>query len=427
MTTCKGFAASIASFAMLALSLASGSASAGPSASADDTAKFLAGLPTSAGSPLTAYEAENFWKQHQRGFDGAYDGLEKRQFSKIRIWASKNLPEQKPVAFYMFSGPDFLYANEFLPAADTYIMAGLEPPGKLPELTKLSRGQIAGALGELRSSLSSVLNYSFFRTHDMRLELSSGQMMGTVPILLTFMSRAGKTIYDVEIFDLAKDGTIHPIEEKIANASSKGAKITFSDNTGKKRTLYYFSTDVSENGIKTSGFLTFLGKFGTGNSFVKSASYLMHSDNFATIRQFLLDHSDTLLQDDSGVPIRFMAKGWKLHPFGRYVGPIPLFAGSTQQKLYEIFGKDKTTPIDFGIGYQYKPMESNLLLAVKDPNATAFEVAPPPAKPKVAEGATPKPRVEARADSPRREARYYRKRKEQTVANPYPKMFGYSQ
>ena len=38
----------------------------------------------------------------------------------------------------MFSGPDFLYATSFFPNASTYVLAGLEPTGDIPQLTNLS-------------------------------------------------------------------------------------------------------------------------------------------------------------------------------------------------------------------------------------------------------------------------------------------------
>ena len=267
-----------------------------------------------------------------------------------------------------------------------------------------------------------MLSYSFFRTKSMRVELNQGRVTGTLPILMVFLARSGKTIYDVSPFDLQSDGSIHPAEDKIPNATAKGVKIIFSDDIGKKRTLYYFSTDVSENGIKNSGFLKFCGKLGTGDSFVKSASYLMHSDNFSTIREFLLTHSAALLQDDSGIPIRFFTKGWQLHPFGRYVGPIPLFAAQSQQALYQVFGKGRATPIAFGIGYRWKPMESNLLLAVNDETATALVATK---QPDTEEDAKPRRVGRAEREDGKREPRIYHRRKQRTVSNPISKMFPY--
>ena len=437
------FAATIAALVMMPASLVASGALAreartpspppaisGPMASADDTAKFLAGMQPSAGSPLTPFTQESFWKQHAKTFDDAWTGLDKRQLSKVRTLVAKHFTNPQPVLLYTFSGPDFLYADAFFPSATTYIMAGLEPPGNVIDLRKYSRGEVAGALQELRTSLSSILSYSFFQTKFMSYELRAGKLVGTLPVLMTFLARSGKTIYDVSLFDLTSDGVIHPAEDKVANTTSKGVKIVFSDNTGKMRTIYYFSTDVSDTGIKKTGFIQFCDKLGTTDSFVKSASYLMHSDNFSIVRGLILQHSASLLEDDSGIPVRFLAQGWRLQPFGRYVGPIPLFAGQTQSKLYDVFGKGRATPVDFSLGYRWRSNESNILLAVKDSTATAFEVPPAsPAKPQTPSTRTAdeaaRPHQEAKAEMPRPQ-RIYRRRAGKTEANPFSTLFGYA-
>ena len=62
-----------------------------------------------------------------------------RQFAGIRNWEVNYLPDATqplPVVFYMFSGPDFLYANQFFPNASTYILAGTEPIGPLPDVLR---------------------------------------------------------------------------------------------------------------------------------------------------------------------------------------------------------------------------------------------------------------------------------------------------
>ncbi len=406
-------------FAALAVLIVSSAARAEPSASLDDTARFIAGLQPSTGSPLQAYTNDAFWKQYAKNFDDSWNGLEKRQLTKIRSLVSRDFNNPQPVLFYFFSGPDYLYADAFFPSATTYVMAGLEPPGQIPDLRKYSRGEIASSLRDLRSSLSSVLSYSFFQTKFMRVDFSRTKLNGTLPVLMAFLARSGKTIYDIELFDLQSDGTL------IANATGHGAKITFGDaSVGKKRTLYYFSTDLSDSGIKSSGFLTFCDTLGHGDSFIKSASYLMHSDHFSTVRDYLLTHSVSLLEDDSGIPVRFFAQGWKLHPYGRYVGPISLFAGQYQSKLNEVFGKGRATPIDFSLGYRWRPAESNILLAVKDETAVAFELPPPVVK--TSASADSKPKIESATDRPPRR-RFRNHRKPQTVSNSYfPKIFGYA-
>jgi hypothetical protein len=118
--------------------------------------------------------------------------------------------------------------------------------------------------------------------------------------------------------------------------------------------------------VKNDGFLKFCETLGTGDGFVKSASYLLHSDGFSTVRDFLLTHSAALVQDDSGIPVRFFNTGeWELQPFGRYLGPISIFRNRYQGKLAELFRKKHANALDFGVGYRWRPHESNLLLVSK--------------------------------------------------------------
>src|SRR5690606_27016209 len=101
-----------------------------------------------------------------------------------------------------------------------------------------------------------------------------------------------------------------------------GVKITFTGREGKAQTLYYFQTDLSNGGTTRSGFLKFCEQLGLAEVFIKSASYLLHSDNFSTVRGFLLARGTAVVQDDSGIPVRyFPTQDWQLRPFGRYLGP----------------------------------------------------------------------------------------------------------
>ena len=99
----------------------------------DDAARFLAGMQPSADSPLEPLTRDPSWQHHAKFFDGAFAQLEQRQLSKIRSWSDVNLAAPRPTMFYFFSGPDFLYANSFFPNATTIVMAGLEPPGPVPD------------------------------------------------------------------------------------------------------------------------------------------------------------------------------------------------------------------------------------------------------------------------------------------------------
>ena len=356
----------LAALVAVALLVLAGPLRAADSVSANDMARFLAGLPPAADSPLAQFTREASWQQHARYFDNAWKGLNSRQLARIQDWSKENLATRQPTTFYMFSGPDFLYANAFFPDSTTYVMSGLEPVGRLPGLQHISRRTIPGILGHLRASTGSILHVTFFLTKQMRAQLHYAQLNGTLPILYTVLSRSGKTITDVAFITLEPDGTAKPSDGAPIRNVPNGVKIAFTSADGKPQTLYYFSTDVSNGGVKNSGFLKFCEQLGTGDAFVKSASYLMHSDSFSMVREFLLTHTASLVQDDTGVPVRFLKPDdWELRPFGRYLGPIGLFGGRYQRQLADIFRTNRAKPIAFGVGYRWRPNESNLLLATR--------------------------------------------------------------
>jgi len=197
----------------------------------------------------------------------------------------------------------------------------------------------------------------------MQTELHSHQLDGTIPILYVFLARSGKIIDSSALTYLSTDGT--PSDTPTKN-STPGVKIIFSTPDQPPQTLYYFTSDLSNSGVAKSGLLKFTDTFPHPDSLLKSASFLLHLDSFSTTRQFLLTHSATITQDDSGIPIAaFDPALWSLTPFGKYLGPITLFKEFQQPKLHELFDSANPAPLPFGIGYRWASAQSNWLLATK--------------------------------------------------------------
>lgn len=357
------FAVSAACF--LALSLSPLRAADAPSP--DDTARFLAGLKPSENSPLSALAATPNWQRHAKYFDSIFAQTDANHLSKIREFSKSRLTKTHDTLFYMFAGPDALHAVTFFPNESTYVLSGLEPAGNIPQLNTMSPNTLFGSLQNLAVSTRTLLTLSFFRTKDMKSELRTGPVFGTLPIIAVFLSRAGKTIHEISFVNIDNDGALKPASDTSVKSNAKGVKVVFSAGAdSRKQTLYYFSTDLSDSGLKASGFLAFCEKLGTGDSFVKSASYLMHSGNFSTVRKFLIEKSALLLQDDSGIPLSYFdPKIWKFQPLGRYLGPIDLFPGKNQPQMGELFRKGNPIPLDFGIGYRWRKNESNMLLVTR--------------------------------------------------------------
>ena len=330
---------------------------------ADATAKFLAGLPTRSGE-IESYVSPVVWNEHAAQFDKAWLQLEQRQLSRIREWGPQVLAvayESEAPMFYMFSGPDFLYANAFFPYARTYILCGIEPVGTLPDVTRIAPEALPSALANLRKSMESVLSFSFFITKNMKIDLQQTQLNGTLPVLYVFLARAGYTIDDVQFVALDRSGNF----TAAGKGTTPGVRIDFSSDEGGAQTLYYFASDLSDWATQTNpGFMRFLEAQGRGLTLLKAASYLMHGRNFDRVREFLMNNSSVIVQDDSGIPYRFFDDDrWVLRLCGRYVGPIEIFKQHLQPALAQAFNTRVPAPLDFGFGYQWQPNRSGLMIA----------------------------------------------------------------
>jgi hypothetical protein len=205
-----------------------------------------------------------------------------------------------------------------------------------------------------------------------------------------FMARSGKTIRDVSRIRLAEDGTVEAADAPGGSPhAAQGAKILYTGDDGREKTLYYFGTNVAGTGFKQSGLAAFADHLGSGDAFVKSASYLLHGGDFSDIRNFLLAHARTLLQDDTGVPVAlFDQNKWQLRPFGHYIGPISLFARNYQSAAARLFSHSE--PIDFGVGYHWR--NPNLMIASRA-DASDMPVASAAPAPVVAAKPVPVPPV----------------------------------
>jgi hypothetical protein len=332
-------------------------------ATADATAKYLAGLPVR-DTPLEAYVNVPGWTTHATDLDRAWKQFDDRQLTKIRAWAPEALGaayQDTGPMYYMFSGPDFLYANAFFPNASTYILCGVEPVGPIPDISKIARQVLPSSLANLRKSLDSVLSWSFFITKNMKVDLKQTQLSGTLPVLYVFLARAGYTIDSVAPVALDRDGNF----VEAGKGTTPGVKIVFLGPAGRPQTLYYFTTDLANWAIKVNpNFGKFCEQQGQGVTLLKAASYLMHSDNFSQVRGYLLAHSKVILQDDSGIPYRFFPKDkWNVRFYGHYLGPINRFLKNGQLDLAKENKAASPTALPFSFGYQWQPSRSSLIVA----------------------------------------------------------------
>ncbi len=336
----------------------------------DAFGRYLGGLSARAGAPIAdSLLTSTRWKAFCAANGAKWRAYDRSRVRPIRRWATRQLDSAaRPLStvFYPFSGPDLLNVHTFFPHADTYLMVGLEPVGALPTPAVLAQPNL---FKMVQSSLWSVLNFSFFRTISMEKDFKTAELDGTLPILLLFATRTGHRVGDAQLVHLTPEGTLADGAAAPNTRQVPGSRLLLTDSLGRAQTVYYFSADISDGHLATNAALiTFAKSLGSVATFVKSASYLMHKSYFSKIRNVVLNQSQLLLQDDSGIAYDFFDDGrFRITHYGHYVKPIPLFAKHYQHDLFTAYRDSLHRPraLPFGTGYNHRANESNLMLAVR--------------------------------------------------------------
>jgi len=330
--------------------------------SLNDSVAFLAGvpLPHSVDHPLLETAA---WQAHAASLDRDFAGHRDRVLVPMSEWAAAEMPPalvDGSTVRYLFSGPDFIHVFHNFPTADTFILCGLEPVGEFPDLGRIDESNVVKALKGVENALSEIINLSFFRTNDMKVDLVEAMFSGTTPVISVFLARSGQYLKDLEFYKLSSDGTLASLG--IDPEGADAVRIEFSPlRVQRTKTLYYFASDLSDGGFDSSGFGKWLEGIPKGNAYLKAASFLMHNNYFSKVRNHLLAYSYQVVGDDSGIPYRYFdADAWEAHLYGVYTGPIELFSERFQSDLEAAYARD-AKPLDFGTGYKWRRGESNLM------------------------------------------------------------------
>ena len=213
----------------------------------------------------------------------------------------------------------------------------------------------------------------YFITMDMMDTYSERHVDGALPVIGFFLKREGFSVAGVRRLLPAADGSwAETPYERLKERPRRpyGVRIDyFKAGDATLRTVYYFSCDLENRAFREgSPLLRFFTGLERPTTFVKAGSYLLHWDNFSTLRRFILDRSLYVLQDDTAVPYRFFKReGWAITLFGRYATPVKDFTNVEQPDLRAAYEDPESDvrPLPFHFGYRWRTQVDNLMLAEK--------------------------------------------------------------
>jgi len=341
---------------------------------ANDAARFLAGLPGAEGSPYAALEATDAWKEHRLLLDATWKEAEAEQLPGLHKFQADELSDPAlagRTVFYPFSGPDALTATAYFPHNPLYVMVALEPAGTLPTPGQIGKKELPAYLGAIRDTMGSELGRSFFITRQMDRQFRGQVTDGLLAPILQLLVRTGHTVLGFRYVRLDEMGEVidRAADYKAATRyGNKGVEIEFqTDADSSLHRMLYFSVNISNDRLKeNTPFQKYLAQLTGTVAMLKATSYMPHQAGFSMIRDALLTNSYAILQDDSGLPYKkFTAEQWKVQLYGDYIKPYGSFSWLEQADLRQAYKTAGPKPLPMHVGYGYRRITSNLLLATR--------------------------------------------------------------
>jgi hypothetical protein len=343
-----------------------------------DDARLLAGMPPSSSGHLAAVAGKPEWRAWQREFDSQWTQATKDRFVHMADWRNRELKAATGACstlMYPFSGPDILNAWLLFPDCERYVLFGLEQTGSLPALDQLSPERLARLLDETRHALNDLLARNYFITRHMLADTASEELKGTLPLMAVFLVRTNAQLVSARELEIGEDGRLRPRTGSSKDHTAAPAlELVFVRPGRSPQSVIYFRAQAEDAAIDNRpGVLPFLQAQAPFATFLKSASYLLHGTQFSRIRDVLLKHSRLILEDDSGIPFRFLkSPEWTVTLYGKYSKPVKDFNYGFQPDMAKAYAdKSNVKPLTFSFGYHWAEGAASVILAVRSATPAA--------------------------------------------------------
>lgn len=286
-----------------------------------------------------------------------------------------NLPT---TVVYPFGGGDLVSALATYPDATELTTVSLEIAGDVRAIDKADNKRLVSELATLRDHLGKLFLKAHSRTVNLDIE-TRGAIPGEVAFTMAALTIHGYEPVTLRYFTFNQDGTLKWLtEEDITKNKNDGrqgpfanAEIRFKkkgDTSGKVRILRHVAYDLSDGNLrKFPALVKHLESKGKVSTMTKAASHLLWDDaNFSIIRTYLMNHTDWMISDTTGVPPRIAKKnGFVQDVYGAYEWPEPFGTvnNADAQAFHDMF--KTATPITFRYGYPDNKSHGHIVVTRK--------------------------------------------------------------
>ena len=277
---------------------------------------------------------------------------------------------------YPFGGGDLVSALATYPDATELTTVSLEIAGDVRGIDKADNRRLGTEPKQLREHLGKLFLKAHSRTENLGIE-TRGAIPGEVAYTMAALVIHGYEPVTFRYFSFNPDGTLKWLtEDDIAKNKKQGREGPFANaeirfrkpGDTKVRILRHVAYDLSDKSLtRNPALVKHLEAKGKVSAMTKAASHLLWDDGgFATIRDYLMTHTDWMISDTTGVPPRIAKKyGFVQDVYGAYEWPEPFGTvnNADAKAFHELF--KTATPISFRYGYPDNKSHGHIVVTRK--------------------------------------------------------------
>jgi hypothetical protein len=290
---------------------------------------------------------------------------------------------------YPFGGGDLVTALTTYPDAREITTVSLELAGDPRRIRGMERDALDRSLKRLRAELAELLFVDDYSRSETLKKTQRGDIPGELGMFLVGLAIHGYEPVGLRYFTLSPEGAIHYLTEReIADADRTVAKhrkatwtppdfseafanaeITFraqgAPASEPLRVHRHIAENLSDDALAKSPLLAHLAQKGPVAAMTKAASYLLWSDAFSSVRDYLLGHMVFMISDSTGVPPAFAAKaGFVEETYGTFKGSLLRASVRHNRDFRKLWQGQPRRALPFRYGY-LSGHEPHLLVAKK--------------------------------------------------------------
>ncbi len=305
--------------------------------------------------------------------------------------ASAFFAEQRPATLpaavvYPFGGGDLGSALVTYPAATEITTISLEHAGDPTRLAELPAKALRAALTDYRDAVRGLLTNNDSTSENMR-KLERGGIPGQLSFHLTGAAALGYEPVALRFFKLDEGGALHyytaPEIDALAPVTAKRKKSSWVDTdfsaafTNMELTLRkvadpaaplvvhrHFAANLANNGFRGSPLEKHLLAKGPVVAMTKAASYLLWSESFAGIRDYLIGNLVWMASDATGLPTRNAKRaGLTQVTYGRFAGAfLPDAPPAVNETMVKLWADQPRRKLAFRYGYPDSERNVHLMI-----------------------------------------------------------------